>query len=80
MRERLDLPFNASSDRRTVPVGLVIVGAVVIIVSLIALFTLDAILFLVSVLNPVACISIVNTVAQVPFVPHSLGGDMLLVE
>jgi hypothetical protein len=47
--------------------GLVIVGAIVTTVPLIASFTLDAVLFLALVLNPVACISIVNNVTRVFF-------------
>jgi hypothetical protein len=46
-------------------VGLVIVGAIVIIVPLIASFALDTISLLESVFNLVVCISVVNDIVQV---------------
>jgi hypothetical protein len=49
-------------------VGLVIVRAMIIIVPLIAAFTLGAILFLVTILNLVACVSVANDVPQVLFI------------
>jgi hypothetical protein len=49
-------------------VGLVIVRAMIIIVPPIATFTLGAILFLVTVLNLVACVSVANDVPQVLFI------------
>jgi hypothetical protein len=49
-------------------VGLVIVRVMIIIVPLIAAFTLGAILFLVTVLNLVACVSVANDVPQVLFI------------
>jgi hypothetical protein len=48
-------------------VGLVIVGAIVIIVPLIASFALDAIALLTSFFNTAVCISIANDVTQVSF-------------
>jgi hypothetical protein len=46
-------------------VGLVIVGAIVIIVPLIASFALDTISLLESVFNLVVCISVANDIVQV---------------
>jgi hypothetical protein len=48
--------------------GLVIVGVTVTIVPLVASFTLDAVLFLAPVLNPIACIFVANNDTRVSFV------------
>jgi hypothetical protein len=62
MRKGLDPPFIAPSNRRTALVRLIIVGAIIIIVPLIAAFTLNVISLLVAVLDPAACISIANDI------------------
>jgi hypothetical protein len=48
-------------------VGLVVVRAMIIIVSLIMAFALDEISFLVMVLDPVMCVSIANDISYVLF-------------
>jgi hypothetical protein len=62
MRKGLDPPFIAPSNWRTTLVRLIIVGAIIIIVPLIAAFTLNVISLLVAVLDPAACISIANDI------------------
>jgi hypothetical protein len=66
MGESPDPSFIVSSFWRMVPVGLIIEGTITIIVSFITSFVLDAVSLLVPVFNPVACISIVDNVTQVP--------------
>jgi hypothetical protein len=61
-------PFIVSSSRRTVSMGFVVVGAIVIIVPFIASFALDVISFLALVLDPVVCISVVDNIMQIFFV------------
>jgi UPF0716 family protein affecting phage T7 exclusion len=69
VRERLEPPFIAPSSRRMLVVGLVIVGAVVVIVPLIMSFTLGMISLLAPALYLVACISIANDVVQFSIIP-----------
>jgi hypothetical protein len=68
-RERLDPLFIASSSQRMMPVGLVIVRAMIIIVPLFVSFAFNTISFLAPVLNLVVCTTVVNDVVQVPFIP-----------
>jgi hypothetical protein len=65
MRESLHPPpphFIASSSWGTLSVGLVVVKVIIIIVSFLMLFALDAASFLALVLNPTACISVVDDI------------------
>jgi hypothetical protein len=57
------------SFRGVVPVRLVIVGTVIIIVPLIALFLFHVLLLSVPIFDPIACISVVDDIAQVTVVP-----------
>jgi hypothetical protein len=49
-------------------VGLVIVGAIVIMDPFLTLFVLNAISLLAPIFNPITCISIANNIAKVSFV------------
>jgi hypothetical protein len=57
------------SFRGVVPVRLVIVGTIIIIVPLIALFLFHALLLSVPIFDPIACISVVDDITQVTVVP-----------
>jgi hypothetical protein len=56
------------SFRGVVPVRLVIVGTIIIIVPLIALFLFHALLLSVLIFDLIACISVVDDIAQVTVV------------
>jgi hypothetical protein len=54
---------------RILPVRLVVVGAIIVIVPLIALLLLITLMISVAVFNPAVCISIADDVAEVTIVP-----------
>jgi hypothetical protein len=68
MRESLDSSLVLPSFRGALFVRLVVLGAIIIIVPLIALFLLCALSFLVLVFDPVACISAADDITQVAIV------------
>jgi hypothetical protein len=68
MRESSDSPFIASSDWRTLLVGIVVIRAIVIIVLFLAPFTLGAASFLMPILDPIVSISIADDIMQVSFI------------
>jgi hypothetical protein len=63
--ESFDSSFIISSVQRTTSGGLVVVGAIEIIVPLVAVLTLSSISLLMKVLNPIASVSVVDDVPKV---------------
>jgi hypothetical protein len=64
----LDTSWNVSSFRRTLSVRLTVVGAIIVIVPLIALLLLITLPISVPVFNLAAYISVADDIAQVMFV------------
>jgi hypothetical protein len=68
MRESPDSPLIASSDWGMLSVGIIVIRAIVITVPFLAPFALSMVSFLMPILDPATCISIVGDVTQVLFV------------
>jgi hypothetical protein len=78
MGESFDSSWIMPSFRGALLVRLVIVGTIVIIVPLIAMFLFYTLSFLTSVFNPAACISVTDDIVQVAVVPTMPLATLLL--
>jgi hypothetical protein len=67
----LDSSCIAPPFGKTLSVRLVVIGTVVVIVPFFTMLLFNALVFLMPVFNLVACISIVNNVAQILVIPVS---------
>jgi hypothetical protein len=68
MRESSDSPFIASSDWETLLMGIVVIRAIVVMVPFLMSFVLNMISFLMLILDPATCVSILDDVPQVLFI------------
>jgi hypothetical protein len=80
MGKGIDSSWVAPSFRGALSVRLVIEGTIIVIVPIITSFLLNALPLLAPVVNPIACISIMNDVTQISGHPDPALGRVPLME